>query len=172
MRRDYSLDQYRDLVGRLQGRHPGLNVTTDLIVGFPGETEEDYELSVAAVRSLGFGAVHVFPYSKRQDTRAERMPHQVPEVVKADRSRRLQALAKDQRAAKMAALVGQTRRILVETPNEGRGPETWVRGLTEDYFPVRFRGEGPWNSFVDVVLDAVIEDGEWLFSASRTPVGS
>lgn len=160
MRREYSLDQYLALVGLFRGRKPELNLTTDLIVGFPGESEEDFQRSVDVVKSVGFGAVHVFPYSRRQDTRAERMPDQVPEGVKASRSRIMQGLSGQIRRAAMEALIGRLRRVLVETPDQGRGGENWCRGLTEDYFPVRFRGQARWNTFAEVRIAGVGTDGD------------
>lgn len=166
MRREYSLDQYEGLVALLRNRRPEVNLTTDLIVGFPGETTEDYQLTLDAVRRLNFGHVHVFPYSRRRDTRAERMPDQVPEPVKAERSRELQALSGLQRRTRMEALVGTVRTVLVETPDLGRGPESWVRGLTEDYFPVRFHGAVRWNQWASVCLSRVVDEaGEAVFEA-------
>jgi threonylcarbamoyladenosine tRNA methylthiotransferase MtaB len=166
MRREYNLEQYTALVDRLRARQPGLNLTTDLLVGFPGETDADFERSLEAVETYEFGFVHVFPYSRRQDTRADRMPGQVPEAVKAERSRRLQARADEARRQRMGALVGIERRVLVETPDQGRLAGGWLRGLTEDYFPVRFCGQTAWNTFERVRLSTVVrEGGEWVFEA-------
>jgi len=160
MRREYNLEQYAALVDRLRRRRPDLNLTTDLIVGFPGETDEDLGASLDAARRFGFGHVHVFPYSRRQGTRAERMPDQVSEAEKNGRSRRAQALFLEDRKARMAALAGQVRRVLVETPDGGRGPSAVLRGLSEDYFPVRFEGTAPWNTFAEVRLVGVRMEGE------------
>lgn len=155
MRREYNLDQYRNLLALLRTRRPDLNVTTDLIVGFPGETEEDFQRSLDEITGADFGFVHVFPYSRRQDTRAERMEGQVPEAVKAGRSRIAQSLVRGRRTAKMESLVGSRRTVLVETGS---------RGLTEDYYPVRVPPSAPWNSFVEVKLTRVLlENGEPVF---------
>jgi len=164
MRREYNLEQYAALVDSLRARRPDLNLTTDLLVGFPGETDADFERSLAAVDAYGFGFVHVFPYSRRQDTRADRMPAQVPEAVKANRSRLLQVRADQVRGRTMQSLVGGSRRVLVETPDRGRPAGGWLRGLTEDYFPVRFHGSAAWNTFSEVNLKAVVREGsEWVF---------
>lgn len=157
MRREYNLDQFRSLVELLRTRRPDLNLTTDLIVGFPGETEEDFQRSLQEVVDLDFGFVHVFPYSKRQDTRAERMEGQIPETVKAERSRMVQNLVRERRMAKMESMVGQRRTVLVETGG---------RGLTEDYFPV-VGLSAPWNTFTLVPLSKVVlENGEAVFTSN------
>lgn len=162
MRREYTLDQYHRVVDLLRARRPDLNLTTDLIVGFPGETQAEFELSLAALETLDFGHAHVFPYSRRQGTRAERMPGQLSEEEKAHRSRTAQEKAGAQRKARMEAIVGKRRRVLVETPDEGRPAGGWVRGLSEDYFPVRFQGTTGWNTFREVRITAVAAEGsEW-----------
>ena len=166
MRREYTLDQYASLVRRLRDRYPELNLTTDLIVGFPGETEEDFQDSLAAVRNFGFSHVHVFPYSRRQGTRADRMPDQVPDGIKTLRSRVLSETADSARKHTLGQLTGAVRRVLVETADGDRNPGSWVKGLTEDYHPVRFKGDAPWNTFVSVKLGALAdENGEWFWEA-------
>ena len=164
MRREYNLEQYAQMVALFRSRRPDLNLTTDLIVGFPGETEADFQRSVKAIDDFGLSFVHVFPYSRRQGTRAERMPDQVSEAAKAERGRTIAQKGAEARRKRMNALVGQTRRVLVETAEAGRTDASWLRGFTEDYFPVRFRGRAQWNSFVEVTLIAVSGDSdEFLF---------
>jgi threonylcarbamoyladenosine tRNA methylthiotransferase MtaB len=160
MRREYNLEQYRDLVALCRTRRPELNLTTDLIVGFPGETDEDFALTRAAVAEFGFGFVHIFPYSRRQDTRAERMPRQIDERVKRLRASSLHDVMDAARTNYLKTLVGTTRTVLVETADEPRLPETWLRGLTEDYVPVRFGGTAPWNTFERVAITGVISTAE------------
>lgn len=166
MRREYNREQYADLVSRCRTRRPDLNLTTDLIVGFPGETEADFLLSLGAIEEFGFRFVHCFPYSRRQGTRAERMPEQVPDEVKADRAQRIHLRVSDMRHRHMLSLLGQKRTVLVETPDQGRSTSTWLRGLSEDYFPVKFHGPARWNTFASVTLESVVQEGsEWVFQA-------
>jgi len=166
MRREYQLDQYAALAALVRSRCPELNLTTDLIVGFPGESDADYRLSLEAMEDFRFGHVHVFPYSRRQGTRAERMPDQVDEAVKARRSRQAQREAAAYRMEVMESLRGLRRRILIETPDQGRSENGWVRGLSEDYFPVRVRAGAPWNTFLDVEIVApAVENGEPVLEA-------
>ena len=157
MRREYHIAQYRSLLELCRSRRPDLNVTTDLIVGFPGETDADFALTCAAVEDLRFGFVHVFPYSRRQDTRAERMDGQVDERIKRLRSSALHEVMDTVRRGVLERLVGQRRRVLVETADRPLPPATWLRGLTEDYFPVRFLGDSSWNTFADVVIRGIAE---------------
>ncbi|MCU0370917.1 MAG: tRNA (N(6)-L-threonylcarbamoyladenosine(37)-C(2))-methylthiotransferase MtaB, partial [Bacteroidales bacterium] len=86
MRRFYNMASFMNLVEKIRGRYPDFNLTTDIIVGFPGETGEDFEMTCTAAREISFSHIHTFKYSTRTGTRAERMPDQVPEAVKQERS--------------------------------------------------------------------------------------
>lgn len=163
MRREYSVDQYVHLVGQLRYQRPDLNVTTDVIVGFPGETEEEFSQTVELVKAMAMGHVHVFPYSRRQGTRADRMEQQLPEAVKVQRSRFLQKEAGLLRREVMAKGLERPRRVLVETLDQNRS-DGWLKGLTEDYFPIRFQGQTPWNEFVVVTPKRILrEREEWFY---------
>jgi threonylcarbamoyladenosine tRNA methylthiotransferase MtaB len=113
MGRNYAMKDYMDIVRALKGRDPLFGLTTDIIVGFPGETESDFQRSVEAVREAGFSHVHVFRYSKRPGTRAAEMPDQIPEHIKRRRAERLIAEAAEAAAAYRAKCHGATRRALV-----------------------------------------------------------
>ena len=86
MHRMYTLKEYLDITGKIRSAWPDFNFTTDIIVGFPGESDEDFELSCRIVRDIGFSHIHTFKYSTREGTRAGRMEGQVPEKVKNHRS--------------------------------------------------------------------------------------
>lgn len=124
---------YAALVDAARARVPDLVVTTDLIVGFPGETEAEHRASMDVVAAVGFGDVHVFAYSPRAGTAAARMAGQVPQATRAARSREAHALAARMKARTLAAAVGQTRPVLWErhAPEAGR-----VRGYTDHYLRV------------------------------------
>lgn len=168
MRREYNVEQYRSLVKLCRSRRPDLNLTTDVIVGFPGETEDDFERTRACVAEFGFGFVHIFPYSKRQETRAERMSGQIDDRVKRLRASALHDVMEEERRRVLTGMIGQRRRVLVETPNSPRTADTWLRGLTEDYFPVRFCGTAGWNTFADVTITGLAPgpDGPVLEAAA------
>lgn len=105
---------------------PGLSLTTDLIVGFPGETEDEWAETVAYVQRIGFAHMHIFTYSPREGTRAARMDGQVPGPVKRARSREMHAIAATMKQAHLAGFAGQERPVLWEGPGEpvdaGAGP--------------------------------------------------
>lgn len=140
MRRTYTAEQYADTMARLRAAYGAANVsfTTDVIVGFPGETEEEFAESMAFVEQAGFLKVHVFPYSRRSGTPAADFPDQVPEEVKAQRAHRLQAAADAVRARVVAAMEGAAEEVLLETPLSS----TTFTGYTRLYVPVTVRAAG------------------------------
>ena len=138
MRRVYTLDEYRAVVEKLRRAIPGAVFTTDIIVGFPGETEEDFAESVAFVREIGFLKVHVFSYSRRPGTPAADFPGQLTEAQKLDRSHRLQQAADETRARVIGTMAGQTAEVLLEQPVA----KDLYTGYTRQYVPVLVRAPG------------------------------
>ena len=118
MRRPYTTAQYADIAAKLRAAFGADNVsfTTDVIVGFPGETEDDFEASMAFVTGMRFLKVHVFPYSRREGTAAYDFADQLPEHEKETRSRRMTAAVEEVRAAEAAAMQGRKASVLLETP--------------------------------------------------------
>ncbi len=116
MHRPYSPSRFLEICEKMRAARPDLAITTDIIVGFPGETEEDYQLTKDVVRAADFDNAFVFRYSKRRGTPAADMPDeiQLPERVKEERNQDLLALVNEQGRRKMAALVGQTVEVLCE----------------------------------------------------------
>lgn len=127
MRRPYDAAFFERLVGRLRERVPGLSLSTDIIAGFPGETDAEFEETLSLARACGFSKIHAFPYSRRAGTPAAARADQVPDHVKAERTARLLELSDALRAADFASRVGSVERVLVE---EGG------RGMTESYHEV------------------------------------
>ena len=140
MRRPYTTAQFADIAAKLRAAFGAENVsfTTDVIVGFPGETEEDFEASMAFVTGQRFLKVHVFPYSRREGTPAYDFPGQLPEHEKEDRSRRMTAAVEKVRAAEVAAMQGRTASVLLETPLSA----TLFTGYTKQYLPVLVSAPG------------------------------
>ena len=95
MKRKYTTEEYMESLERLRNAFPGCAITTDMIVGFPGETEEEFEESLSFIRQCRFADMHIFPYSRRPGTPAAEMPGQLPNAVKEERSRRAIAVAQD-----------------------------------------------------------------------------
>ena len=138
MRRPYHTGMYRDLVDRLAGAVPGLGLGADVIVGHPGETDADFEATLALVAALPFSYLHVFAYSDRRGTEAARRPGHVPTAVIRERSRRLRRLGHEKSHAFRRALLGARREVLVL---DARDRRTGLRsGLTSNYVEVLFPG--------------------------------
>ena len=114
MGRRYTREQYLECVERLRSAIPGLAVTTDIIVGFPGETEEDFLQTETLVREVGFDDAFTFRYSPREGTGALRLPDPVPEGVAGERLERIIAVVRDVARRKNIQLVGTTQEVLVE----------------------------------------------------------
>jgi len=118
MHRGYSRERYLGLVEKLRRTCPHIGVSTDFIVGFPGETEEDFEQTLSLAREVEFDQAFIFKYSIRRDTPAAQMPGQLPQAVKEERNQRLLALVNEIAARKYQRLVGQTVEILTEGPSK------------------------------------------------------
>jgi tRNA-2-methylthio-N6-dimethylallyladenosine synthase len=118
MHRGYTRERFLGIIQKLRAVQPAIGITTDFIVGFPGETEEDFEQSLSLVTEAGFDNAFIFRYSPRRDTPAATMPDQLPEAVKAERNQRLLEAMNAQGARHYQALVGQRRQILVEGPSK------------------------------------------------------
>jgi tRNA-2-methylthio-N6-dimethylallyladenosine synthase len=114
MNRGYTRERYLELIADLRDAVPEIALSTDLIVGFPGETEEDVDATLAMVERVGYDNVFVFRYSRRPGTPAAEMPEQVPEPVKAERNRRLLDIVGRVTAARAARLAGETVEVLVD----------------------------------------------------------
>lgn len=139
MNRHYTAEEYADLCERLRRHFPNCAFTTDVMVGFPGETEEEFEESCRFVDSIRFSRVHIFAYSRRPGTRADRFPNQVDNKEKARRSKIMQTLC-DKRAAEYSAqYVGKTVSVLLETPY----PDGVIDGHTDTYLTVIVKTDKP-----------------------------
>lgn len=132
MNRRYSSGEYRALAERIRTLFPDAAVTTDLMVGFPGETDEEFQQSLDFVRELGLARAHVFPYSVRAGTRAAELPGQVPAPVRELRAREMTAVTDRSRRAFWEAQIGSTQEALFETLREDGS----TIGYTRNYTPV------------------------------------
>ncbi len=132
MNRHYTTAQYADWVAQARTDIPGLAVTTDLIVGLPGETEQEFALSAAFVEQMAFARIHIFTYSARPGTSAAAMPDQVPAAVAQERARTMQAIAQAGSRAFRQRWIGHTLPVLWET----RRPDGRWSGLTDHYLRV------------------------------------
>jgi threonylcarbamoyladenosine tRNA methylthiotransferase MtaB len=138
MRRPYNVRMYRALVDRLVGAIPGLGLGTDLIVGHPGERDEDFAATLDLVHELPFSYLHVFAYSDRRGTEAARLGRRVPSNVIRERSRALRTLGREKSLAFRRAMIGQRREVLVL--GERDHATGLLSGLTSNYVEVVFDG--------------------------------
>jgi threonylcarbamoyladenosine tRNA methylthiotransferase MtaB len=135
MGRRYDPAGFAALAGAARAAVPGLALTSDLIVGFPGETEAEFEKSLAFVRAMAFARLHVFPFSARPGTPAAGMPGQVPPGIKAERAAAMRAVGAVAEQAFARQFVGQTVRVLWESDRPSDGGRVWS-GLTDNYLRV------------------------------------
>ena len=153
MNRRYTAEEYYEKCELLREvfDHPAL--TTDVIVGFPGETEEEFRESKAFLEKVNFYETHIFKYSRRQGTKAAEMKDQVPEPVKTERSNQLIALGKVNKKAFEDRLIGQTVEVLMEEEIQRDG-ETWQIGHTREYVKVgRKTEENLANQLINVEIE-------------------
>ena len=135
MRRRYTPEQYMQAVERLRRHMPGCAITTDVLTGFPGETEQEAQETLDFVRAVGFARIHVFPYSRRKGTAADAMPNQVSEALKRERATKLLLLGNQLEENYVSELVGSTQDVLFETAVS----EAEAEGYTGQYVRVRAR---------------------------------
>lgn len=138
MRRKYNADQALANIARLKEAIPNVRFTTDIIVGFPGESEEDFKETLEFAKRVGFLMIHVFPYSKRKNTVAAEMPDQIPQEIKRARSAELIALQRDIRRAELDRVLceGKAHTVLFESFDGG-----FAHGHTRDFLEVRVKSE-------------------------------
>ncbi|HEY7794215.1 MAG TPA: tRNA (N6-isopentenyl adenosine(37)-C2)-methylthiotransferase MiaB [Gaiellaceae bacterium] len=150
MRRTYDRDRYLALVARLRAAIPGLALGTDVIVGFPGETEHDFAQTLEVVEEVGYDSAFTFIYSPRQGTEAAAMGDQVPEAVKHERLERLVDVVQRIAAERNAARIGTVEEVLVE--GASRTDASLLRGRTRGNVTVNFAGEAAPGDLVDVLI--------------------
>lgn len=154
MKRKYTTEEYMESLERLRNAFPGCAITTDMIVGFPGETEEEFEKSLSFIRQCRFADMHIFPYSKRPGTPAAEMPEQLPNAVKEERSRRAIAVAQDMSRCYHQELLGTTQAVLVE----GMEGDHSV-GHAMNYVKIYIPGAYPRNEIQTVAVKSLYGDG-------------
>ncbi|MGA8149125.1 MAG: tRNA (N6-isopentenyl adenosine(37)-C2)-methylthiotransferase MiaB [Gallionellaceae bacterium] len=154
MKRGYTVLEYKSLIRKLRAARPGISISSDFIVGFPGETEQDFEATMKLIDDIGFDASFSFVYSPRPGTPAAEMPDAVPYEVKLARLQRLQARIELQEQAISEAMVGSVQRVMVEGVSKKHAQE--LAGRTDNNRIVNFAGPpGLLGRFVDVDISAV-----------------
>ena len=156
MNRHYSRAEFAQLIERVRREVPGAAISTDIIVGFPGETDEMFEESLDYIKSLAFARIHVFPYSPREGTPAARRTDQVPDDVKKSRAARLQELGQKLAEDFHRSYLGTVQEVLFETCTDGI-----TDGLTDTYIRVYTDGVVKTDEIYQVKLEKLYKDGVW-----------
>lgn len=160
MRRMYDRKRFSTIVEQFKTQYPAFNFTTDLIVGFPGETDEDFQESLDAVSTFGFSHVHTFKYSVRKGTRAERMDNHIPEKIKNLRSAQIRELSDQNRSRYLSGFIGSKQTVLIESIDS----KGIAKGYGEHYVPVHFKAaRGQHNTFQSVIIRKLEGTGENSF---------
>ena len=165
MRRPYKNAKFVEICEKMKAARPDLAITTDIIVGFPGETEEDFQATIDTVERLQFDNAFVFRYSKRKDTPAAEMEDQLPEIVKEERNQRLLETVNRLAKEKTSAIVGTRQTVLCEGPSK-RNSST-LTGRTPQNKIVIF--EGDIEKLTGQILDIDVDDST-DFTAYGTPL--
>jgi tRNA-2-methylthio-N6-dimethylallyladenosine synthase len=118
MHRGYTRERFLAIIQKLRRAKPNIGITTDIIVGFPGETENDFEETLSLAREVEFDNAFVFKFSQRRDTPAAEMPDQVPQKIREERNQRLLGLVNEIAARKFKKFIGRQVQILVEGPSK------------------------------------------------------
>ena len=151
MKRGYTAIEYKSMVRKLRAARPELTLTSDFIIGFPGETDEDFEKTMKLVEEVGFDASYCFIYSSRPGTPAADLLDDTPAEVKAQRLRRLQTRLDEMCLVVSQNMVGTTQRVLVQ--GHARKDATELAGRTDNNRVVNFAGQSSLiGSYVDVTI--------------------
>jgi len=156
MRRMYTAKLFKEMADKLEEMYPGFSLTTDIIVGFPGETEEQFQETVDMASSIGFGHIHTFKYSIRKGTRAERLPDHIDEKEKNRRGEIIRVLSDETRIKHRKSFIGKNQRVLVQIILK----DGTARGFGEHYIPIIIKEKGlETNTFYDVeITELIVKD--------------
>ena len=154
MKRKYDTARYYESIRLLREHFPGCAITTDMIVAFPGETEEEFAQSLEFIQKCGFSDMHIFPYSRRPGTPADKMPGQHNNDTKDSRSRQAIAIAEQMRLAYHESLIGSVQEVLFEEESE-----LFQTGHAPNYTRVYAKGSSLRNEIRSVRITGVFRDG-------------
>lgn len=163
MNRHYTSGEYFELTQKIRSYFPECSFTTDVMVGFPDETDEDFRKSVEFVEKIGFSRVHVFRYSRRKGTPADRMSGQIPEHIKTARSAEMTRITEKMREKYMRSLVGKTVRVLFEREN----CTDFHKGYSADYTLIKIPCENSEKSLRNQIFYVTIEESHSDFCTGR-----
>ena len=156
MRRPYSRSFFRELVLKIHTAMPDAAIGVDILIGFPGETEAAFQNTVDLIEELPLTYLHVFPFSARGGTPAERFPDKVASAFIKSRCRRMRQLGMTKKSAFYSRFIGRTLPVLIEGRQEGSGQ---LKGFTPNYLPVSLSGDDTLkNTISDVRIESIGKD--------------
>ncbi len=147
MNRKYDLDYFFHKIEQIRKIRPNISITTDLIVGFPGESEELFEKTIETCKKINFSKIHVFPYSERKGTSSSRMENKIDNKIKKERAKKLIEVSKELEINYMNNFINQTVEVLIEEHKDG-----YSMGHTGNYLHVKIKKEYPQNEIVKVKI--------------------
>ena len=154
MKRMYTAKEFKNLIEKVKVHFPHFNITTDVIVGFPGETEDEFNQTLKFIKETKFGHIHTFKYSLRKDTRAEKLPDHITNKIKTARSEIIRKLSEQQRLKYRENFIGKEQTVLVEKIE----PDGWAYGHGENYIPIKIKNYNlQKNKFYKVLIKKVEE---------------
>jgi tRNA-2-methylthio-N6-dimethylallyladenosine synthase len=154
MKRLYTREKYLETIARIRGAVPGIHFSTDIIVGFPGETEEDFQETLSLIEEVRYGSLFAFKYSPRPGTSALRIGEAVEDDVASERLQRLFDLHEEHKRERLESYRGRVLPVLVEGPS--KHDPSILAGRTDDYWVVNFTGDPrtPVGSILDVRIES------------------
>ena len=155
MRRAYSYSYFRSIIDKIRNNYSDFNFTTDILVGFPGETDQDFQATCKAAMEIGFSHIHTFKYSRRKGTHADQIPDQVPEKIKNERSEIVRKISVENKLTYRKSLIGKTQNVLVEKIKGNTR-----RGYGELYVPIEFKHPLVSRNMIQKVLLTGLGEGE------------
>ena len=157
MNRKYTKEQYLQLVEKMKKKIKGLTLSTDIIVGFPGETDEEFEDTLDVVEKVNFEQIYMFIYSRRKGTPADKMENQVPEEIKHKRFNKLKELFDSKIEENNKKYIGKIEKVLVE--GESKNNDSMLTGRTDSNKVVIFKGD---KTLIGKIIDLkIISEHMW-----------
>lgn len=147
MNRKYTKDEYKKVIEKLRKARPNISITTDVIVGFPNETKEDFEECLDFCKEINFAKIHVFPYSKRNGTKASRMSGHIDGITKKERTKRLLKLSEELERNYYKQNIGKQEQVLIETKKDN-----YFYGHTSNYLYLKLKGDYKENEIYDITV--------------------
>ena len=153
MRRPYTIEEYIDRVEFIRNQIPAISISTDLIVGFPNESEKEFEETLENLRKIAFSFIHVFPYSRKAGTLADKMEGHIDPKIKKARVKQVMELEKDYTGAYHQTFIGKKVKVLVE-----KNDDRYSYGYSREYIYTKIEGALEVGELYDVIIDRIEND--------------